>query len=693
MSIFKFNPFNSSPNKPPIDTDQIQSGDGILRNLVRGALDRHKVKHEFSSMGPFYAVVLGVQDSPTAASLTSDKRHIESNASAESNNRVKIYAWVDAVDPLPLPDNYATEYPSGGGEVDQSLDLVRMRTLFEAENEDTPKPQLGELVKVDWTMKNGNNIEDWGNPVYLGPARRPKPIIVPLSKKQKSPKDAHSDASQPTGLANFDDNGNPTDEITHFDAPINWSNMILTSGKLRIRVPGITHKQNEIYVDKKIDYTSIKTYDVIPYSSDSAELSPLPNSNVQYRKNNIVFYLPQSITTTQKKVTKLFVIRESGDWYTRPYGNLYSDPTMHYTISMNSKDDGSSPDTELDKICTIRVNVPYGLNINKDDIISSNSIGCMISAPFDGTVYLNDTDRWNPSLSRTQIEQSSEFEQFKARYSTWIATKALPDDTKPFILGPWGTPGLRTGPNSDQTLPADELTNQHFWEGRLIWSKWGHYFLPTLEQAEALFELISNTMNTPPRSAYSWGFSTPTWYKHELTWNFPAVGGGDPLFPSSHFIKKEKFNYVTKAAFPWGKVGATFGNHAGTYQRWWEEKISSRYKSEYNGVVSYCRWGQNGSAFLEYYVLGRSAGLGQMESWYLAIATASETYSKSFGGVGLGPSFVPSLNDAKMNTLLKMGQKRWFRAIAHNSDFNLQEYVPGTKYVSSSKFASQVTSE
>ena len=85
--------------------------------------------------------------------------------------------------------------------------------------------------------------------------------------------------------------------------------------------------------------------------------------------------------------------------------------------------------------------------------------------------------------------------------------------------------------------------------------------------------------------------------------------------------------------------------------------------------------------------------LGRMEAWYLAIAVASETFSKSLGGIGLGPSIIPSPNNTEMNAYLEKGQKMWVRAIAHNSDFVLQEYVPGTKYVPSSKYTSQTTIE
>jgi hypothetical protein len=307
--------------------------------------------------------------------------------------------------------------------------------------------------------------------------------------------------------------------------------------------------------------------------------------------------------------------------------------------------------------------VPYGLVIDEKNIFSANSIGCMISSPVDGKCFFGTDATWGSTKSIKEINESSQFANFKSKLNAWIVDKELPDGSDPFILGPYGLPGLRTGIDADQNSLVSSLSNSQYWSGRLTWSPTGHYFLPTLDQVDALYELLTSVLESPPRSAYSWGYTKPTRHKSSLTWNFPAVGGGSLLYSMSHFINTKGYSIESTPAFPWGQVGPLLTKKRNKPRDLWESGLKQKGEKAVSGIVSYSRWGSSGSPFIEYYILSRKLGLGHMEAWYVSLAVSAETIPKIHKGKGLGPTKVPAFGDISLNKYLEIGQKMWFKAL------------------------------
>ena len=95
----------------------------------------------------------------------------------------------------------------------------------------------------------------------------------------------------------------------------------------------------------------------------------------------------------------------------------------------------------------------------------------------------------------------------------------------------------------------------------------------------------------------------------------------------------------------------------------WEAGLNKNGPQAVYGVVSYSRWGTDSSPFIEHYILARQLGLGHMESWYVTLAMAAETYPKIQNGKGLGPTLIPALGDIVLNKYLEKGQKMWFKVL------------------------------
>jgi hypothetical protein len=189
--------------------------------------------------------------------------------------------------------------------------------------------------------------------------------------------------------------------------------------------------------------------------------------------------------------------------------------------------------------------------------------------------------------------------------------------------------------------------------------------LPTLDQVDALYELITSILENPPKSAYSWAHTKPTRHRNSLAWNFPAVGGGSPLFSMSHFINTQGYFLESAPAFPWGQVGPLMFEKNNKPRHLWENGLKQRGEKAIFGIVSYSRWGTDSAPFIEYYILSRKLGLGHMEAWYVSLAIAAETMPKIHKGKGLGPTKIPAFGDISLNKYLEIGQKMWFKALKY----------------------------
>lgn len=702
--------FSGAENGP---YDTRKTWDDMMRDTIRQTIEKHKVKIEVSKKGPFLAVVLMRELDHHAAVPDSGDFKVEAASDSEPSKKIKFRAWVDIADSFPnsvtsgeiSPFDDTDPIKDAGDEY--NYHCGKMRHLFTSAKPNAKMPGKHHLVYVDWPNKVGEDPYYWGDGIYLGPVRPTKPIKIPIPERS-SAKDAMASHDIPAGTvpmttqpgatganltSNWDESAFSQDSsgMVHGDIPVigskfyNVLQAMMKTPPLWLYNPWSQKK--EIYVDKKKDYPNLQKLEVIPFSK--IYNNKLKNNNFQYRKGKVAFFLPDTIKTKQRKETKMFIIKETGTAYIEPQrDNLYATPTIHYSISMNSKTLGESAALSqekrgsIDRLCTIRVNVPFGLIVNEKNAFSTKAISCAVSSPVDGDCFLNLDSKWDRSQLRYNIESSTEFKNFKNQFNGWIEDKTLPDGNRPYILGPWGTPGLRTGPAPDQKSSVKNLPNKHFWEGRLAWSRWGHYFLPALDQAAALYDLITNIVENPPRSGYSWGFKTPGRYKHSLTWNFPAVGGGSIMNPVTHFISKELNEHIVDYAFPWGKVNKITSKRNKRPYIWWKKSLESAYKGDNDGtgIVSMSRWADNQSAFLEYYILARQLGLGHLEAWYVTIATAANTFGKAYGGLGLGPTVLPLEKDTNLNNLLAKGQKMWFAAMAHNEEFKKEDYVPGEKW-------------
>jgi len=654
------------PNGQELDINSFDP----FRELVKVILKQYKTNINLAQMGPHYGVVFGIDSTPLWDYPTSDEARMRRIHSAPLIPKVKIYAYVDGITLTPKPTSYLVNYTSGdtgGEEIDPgAMDSIITLPRFVAKEECMHVPHLGELVYVDWLNKPSNDTSEWTGPVYLGPVHKTRPIIVPLPTKD-SPKKAFGKDGRAKGNIK---KRSPYDSKYAYFSPEE-----VTAESLEIS--GLAHLAKEIYIDKELDYPDIKDFDILPGSSIIKELSTELSEKlsdfryIQHRPRNKLFFLPPEQEIKQRKETKLFIIRESGQNYIETYKKIHTNPTMHYTISMNSTFNGShkglkdySNDNKK-RLCTIRVNVPYGLVINEKNTFSNNSVGCMISSPFDGRHFFRSDSTWQDNKPIKEINKSQKFSNFKERLHDWVANRRLPDNSFPFILGPFGTPGLRTGPNADQNASILDISNNNFWSGKITWSPTGHYFLPTLDQAAALYDLISSIMLTPPKSAYSWGYKKSTWHKHFLTWNFPAVAGGPGIHPTSHFLRKEGNQYNIEPGFPWGKIGPLPIEKYNKPETFWKNGLKSKGASMISGIVSYSRWGTDSSPFLEHYILARSLGFGHLESWYLTLAAAAETTPKLHKGKGHGPTKIPVFGDVSLNKHLEKGQKMWFKATSY----------------------------
>ena len=639
-----------------------------FRELVKLILKDYKTNINLAQAGPYYAVVFGLDSTSTWDYPTSDESRMRRITQTPMIPKVKVYGYVDGITLTPKPTSYLINHvtgDSGGedlepGEVDAVIALPR----FVAKEECLHVPHLGELVYVDWLNKpDPQDTSTWTDPIYIGPVHKTRPILIPLPTID-SPQDAYDKNAK--GNIN---KGSPfEDKYVYF-----------TPGEITaetLEVSSLAHLTREIYIDKELDYPNMKNYDILPGSSIIKNVEDMADElsdfkYIQHRPGNKLFFLPPDLEIKQRKETKLFIIRESGRNHIETYKKIHTNPTMHYTISMNSILDGSHVGLENYKnghkhrLCTIRVNVPYGLVINEKNTFSSTSVGCMVSSPFDGRHFFGPSSTWASHKPIKEINKSQKFSNFKNKLHNWITDKRLPDNSFPFILGPFGTPGLRTGPNANQNTPVLDISNNNFWSGRITWSPTGHYFLPTLDQAAALYELVSSIVNTPPRSTYSWGYKKPTWHKHILAWNFPAAGGGVDIYPTSHFIKKRGNRHNIEPGFPWGKIGPLPIEKYNKPEIFWKNGLKSKGNSAISGIVSYSRWGTDSSPFLEHYLLTRQLGFGHLESWYITLAAAAETIPKLHKGKGHGPTKIPVFGDVSLNKYLEKGQKMWFKAISY----------------------------
>ena len=640
-----------------------------FRELVKLILNQYKTNINLTQIGPHYGVVFGLDSTSMWSYPTSDEARMRRITQTPVIPKVKVYAYVEGITLTPKPTSYLLNYPrggSGGEEINPSvMDTILALPRFIAKEECMHVPRLGELVYVDWLNKPSNDTSGWTDPVYLGPVHKSRPIILPLPTKE-TPKDA------------FDKKNFATGQVQK-KSPYESKYMYYTPEEVSaesLEISNLAHLIKEIYIDKELDYPNIRDFNIFPGSSiikNAADMADeLSNFKyIQHRPKNKLFFLPPDLEVKQRKKTKLFIIRESGRDYIETYKNIYINPTMHYTISMNSALDGSTTGLEnykngtKNRLCTIRVNVPYGLVINEKNTFSNTSIGCMISSPFDGRHFFGPTTTWDPHKSIKEINESQNFSNFKTKLHNWSVGKVLPDNSFSFILGPFGTPGLRTGPHADQNTLVSDIPNNNFWTGRITWSPTGHYFLPTLDQAAALYDLISSLLNTPPKSTYSWGYKKNDWHKNILTWDFPAVGGGVNIYPTSHFIEKLGYNQNIRPGFPWGKIGPLPIEKYNKPKVFWENGLKKTGESAISGIVSYSRWGADSSPFLEHYILARTLGFGHLESWYVTLAAAAETTPKIHKGKGLGPTKIPVFGDVSLNKYLEKGQKMWFKAISY----------------------------
>jgi len=554
---------------------------------------------------------------------------------------------------------------------DESSDLIKMRAstfgYFIAASPNLDKPQCGELVRVRYAYQGDSPIEDWRGGIYVGRWDDNHPRVPIHSHSPRiSATNAFAAVSEEDGLIPMSTSDSIHDEPKLTGDASHWRKPIMKN-LIKGIPPHKIESKHEIYVDQKSDYPNIRKTKMLPGTDITKNVA---SNEVIYRKDNIGYFLPEDKQIRQRKATKMFIIRETRDSQHKAYTALGKDPIMHYNI-VNQILPNQVASTSR---CVININVPYGLIIgDTTDPLSNNAVGCIISSPLDGDAFLDRSSRWdNRVASISEVESSVTFINFKAKYNNWIESKTLPDNSEAFILGPYGTPGLRTGPNASQKLKVSDISNKAFWEGKLVWTKWGHYFLPSMKQAAALYDLVSSIVDGPPTSMFSWGFKQPN-TKHMLEFNFPAIGGGDALYPSSNFIINSPTGKKTKPGFPWGHVGSLPQQGALKPYKWWVKKILSdsiRERNEASGIVAQARWKSSEGVFLEYYLLARSLGLAHKDAWYVTLASASQTYSSEFGGIGFGPSSIPT--DAELNKLLQQGQRMWFVATNYMRKSNVE---------------------
>jgi len=634
--------------------------------LADGAERLYMPKTDLASYPEYEAIVLEIIPAGGSGGDLTKASAYEARNSKTSDTKSKTYSIIARVTDKNLA--LLPESPDPGDGMSLDNDLINMEFEFEASSNapDAP-PQMRERVRVNWLKKTGWPITDWDYPIYLGPINERVPQIVPLPPKRDVAKDAFlgenggqaSVTPAPgsaewtgTGTKNFSEEPEPTIE----NKELNYENIVspsLSSGPL----PSKIYDKKEIYVEKKLDFPDLEKIKIFPHSKRKETIPNAIEDKLMYRKDFIAYLLPEEEFPRQRKNTKMIIINETGDYHSATHNNIRKHPLMHFGIAMNSRPDGAEVANKSQKECAVRVNIPYGLVLgDKQNIFSENCVGCMISSPFDGSGknFLNLNIR--TKISPDQIVH------IKNMMHQWVISKTIPGDSEALILGPFGTPGLRTGPNPDQSSEVKDLNLNTFERGRLTWTKTGHYILPTMTQAHTLYELINSLIKNPPLSNYSWGLTKPRSNNHQLIWSFPSVGGGSPTFLYSNFIRNENKRMTTSAGFPWGLVGENNYRSQSKFNNWWKNSLS-KHKNIF-GIISNSRWNNDeGGTFLEYYLLSRSLELTHKEAWYAALGAVSETFPKRHGGVGLGPTPLPK--SANRNKLIQKGQQMWVKATVY----------------------------
>ena len=609
---------------------------GIENQLPKVGLKREKYR----------AKVLRVVDKNPYASSFED--HMVNNLELSERKTFYVVATIDLYDFLPEMKK-------------ENNDLINMREqvlgTFKASMPKMDKPQKDETVWVTWRKQDGDLLEDFEDPIYLGRVDDEKPRLIENTYSSAiTARDAFLDITESDGLIPMKSKVLGEEPKLTGRAP-----SFKSTTEKRFQGALMSHdiSIHEIYINQKIDYPDIKKIKILPVGIEKPAIA----NETMYRKNNIGYFLPEDKQIQARRSTSMFILRESGTSQYEAYNKLEKFPLMHYNIvNQNLPNQADSSARSI-----INVNIPYGLTLkNSKDSFSNYAVGCVVSSPLDGNTFLDHSSRWDNRVSTIdQINASTQFANFKQKFDTWIKNKQLPDGSEAFIMGPYGTPGLRTGPSPNQTADISSLTKEDFWKGKLVWMKWGHYFLPDMKQAAALYELVSSVTTNPPGSPFSWGLATVTG-KNLLQFDFPAVGGGDALYPSSNYMINTPAGKKTRPGFPWGHVGSLPQRGAIKPQKWWLNKLlsdSNRERKEVSGVVAQARWKSSEGVFLEYYLLARNLGLSHKEAWYVTLAAASQTYSHTFGGIGFGPSPMPT--DLEIKKLLRKGQRMWFLATTY----------------------------
>ena len=633
------------------------TADGLTDAMQMAFEKYYKPEIDWSSYSEFIAVVEDIRKGPLDSNSSAAYEAVNSNTI--KNKTYIILANVKVFDFLPS----TTEYSDGRSTDNDIINMKQsLKMEFECANTAEREPHMGEHVRVNWKKRTGVPLFDWEGGQYLGPVNTCDPIIEPPATEQDIARYSFHKPTQKDGLntAAVDSNhnsmiGSPGRERKAFNeepspriqnVEKHWDKPTYATKKNEVPKSKIYDKK-EIYVAKKLDYPNLENINMIPYSERTQIIEQSIDANPLYRKDDKAYLLPEEENIYQRANTKMIIINETGDYHSAVYKKIRKNPLMHFGIAMNSGDPTPYP---TERECTIRVNIPYGLSIGRNNAFSENCVGCMISSPFDGSGknFLNLVDYFQGPITSERVSI------IRSGIEGWVNDKTIPGGFEAFIMGPFGTPGLKTGPHKN---------SNDFFQGRLMWTKTGHYILPNMFQAYVLYELINSLIHDPPLSSYSWGFTKPRRVNHQLSWSFPAVGGGGATFPYSNFISKKPLgNFEATSGFPWGVVGEGKHRKRSKFYKYWENQLEQY--SNITGIVSNSRWHRSsGGTFLEYYLLARSLNAGHREGWYIALGAASETYPKQYGGVGLGPSPLPLASER--NRLLQKGQQMWAEATSY----------------------------
>jgi hypothetical protein len=619
----------------------------------------YKPSTDFSSFSEYIAIVEDIRKGQPNS--TSGAAYLARNSGTELKETYIIIANVKIFDFLPQ----TTKYSDGRS---RNNDLINMKSSLKMEfeaNGEHREPNIGEWIKVNWRKKSGMPLFDWDFGVYLGPANPSDPQIEPPMDENniaqllfhkagmsdglasQAPSSGYNSMAGSPGATKKDFNGEPSPTTKNTER--HWDKPVYAPRKKASPLPSKIYNKKEIYVEKKLDYPNLENINIIPYAPpERIEIVKDAKKKSLYRKKDKAFLLPEG-NVHQRANTKMIIINETGDRHSAVYESVGRSPLMHFSIAMNSNTSTPGQVAALAaNECTVRINIPYGLAIGDvKNAFSENCVGCVISSPFDasGKNFLNLNDSFQGAITPERIAY------IRDHISSWVQDKTVPGGFEAFIMGPFGTPGLKTGPS---------ISSNDFAAGRLVWTKTGHYVLPTMSQAYVLYELINSLINDSPSSNYSWGFTKPRRNNHQLSWSFPAVGGGAATSTSSNFLsKKSSGMFEATSGFPWGRVGEGRYRKQSKFRQWWENELVQN--RDISGIVSNSRWKTYaGGTFLEYYLLSRSLQAGHREAWYIALGAASETYPRQYGGVGYGPSPLPLAADK--NRLLQKGQQMWAEA-------------------------------